>query len=143
MPCRAFLAQLREAHDTLDDLGADIVAIGPTADWQARRLAEDGVPFPLLLDPDRRFVHAVGLGRMRWRQWLSPTWARNYFGAARTAGQGMVSARNATRLPGVVIVDRGGTLRWIHRGSTLGDYPTVDEVIAAVRRLAAGGEGDH
>ena len=142
MPCRAFLAQLRETYDTLDDLGADVVAIGPTADWQARRLADDGVPFPLLLDPERRFVHAVGLGRMRWRQWLSPAWAGNYFGAARRAGQGMVSIRDVTRLPGVVIVDPEGTIRWLHRGTTLGDYPTVEEVIAAVRQLAAGGEGD-
>ena len=137
MPCRAFLAQLREAHDTFAELGADVVAIAPSADWQARRLAADGVPFPLLLDPDRAFVGARGLGRMRWRQWLSPAWARNWFGSARRAGQGVVSVKDATRLPGVVILDDGGTVRWLYRGATLGDYPPIDEVLGAVRRLAA------
>ena len=37
--------------------------------------------------------------------------------------------------PGVAIVDTDGTLAYLHRGVTLADYPTVDEVLAALRAM--------
>ena len=36
----------------------------------------------------------------------------------------------------MAVIDTDGVVRYLHRGVTLADYPTVDEVLAAVREIA-------
>lgn len=44
---------------------------------------------------------------------------------------------NELCLPAVVIVHAtDGTIRWLHMSTTIGDRPSVDEVLEQVRRLA-------
>ncbi|MEU4293169.1 hypothetical protein AB0E63_33525 [Kribbella sp. NPDC026596] len=39
--------------------------------------------------------------------------------------------------PGLVILDRDRTVRFLHRGKTLGDYPSVSRIMAAARAAAS------
>jgi hypothetical protein len=135
MPCRAYLTQLREIHDELDELGVDVVAVGPAADYQAEHIQQkEQIPFPLLLDPDKTLYAAIDLGRMRYRDWVRPKLAANYLRAARRARQGRMSAANIGQLPGLILLDPAGTIVWIYKGELLGDYPPIPELLAEVRR---------
>src|SRR5947208_2703564 len=135
MPCRDYLAQLREAHPQITAMGAGVVAVGGAAPDQARELMDRGVPFPCLLDPEHNLSRALDLGRMPWRAWLWPHTYTGYFRGVRRARPGRISAADSLRTPGVAILDPQGGLAWVHRGRTLGDYPPVDRVIAELRRL--------
>jgi hypothetical protein len=135
MPCRAYLAQLREAEPEIDSLGARVVGVATGADYQARSLMEGGVPFPLLLDPQRNLYRALGIEHIRWHRWLRPgTWVR-YLGAARQARQGRLTG-DLRQAPGVAIIDTERRVRYLHRGTTLGDYPPLPDVLAALRAIA-------
>jgi peroxiredoxin len=134
MPCRAYLAQLREAEPEINALGARVIGVATGADYQAQKLMEDGIPFPLLVDPDRNLYRALGLGHIRWYRFLQPSTWRRYVVAARGARQGRLTG-DLRQAPGVAIVDSGGRLRYLHRGTTLGDYPPLPEVLAALRNI--------
>ncbi len=74
MPCREFLAQLREHHHALTTRGAAVIAVGGAADHQAQHLQDDGHPFPLLPDPDGKLRHALGIESQLSRKELA-SWA--------------------------------------------------------------------
>ena len=133
MPCREFLAQLREHHHTFTTRGAAVIAVGGAADYQAQHLQDNGYPFPLLLDPDGKLRHALGIETQLSRKELA-SWAsiRNYVSAIRHQRQGKISRAHAEDRPAVAIVDADLRLTWGHVGTALGDYPTIDHIIAAL-----------
>lgn len=134
MPCRDFLVQLNEARPALGAAGVGVVGVGGAADYQARHLMDNGIGYPLLLDPDHQLYEALDVRRIHWWMMLSPiTWWK-YVRAARRARQGRITA-HPLQAPGFVILDTDRTVRFLHRGRTLGDYPPVSEVIAASRSL--------
>jgi hypothetical protein len=134
MPCRAFLAQLREAEPRITALGGRVIGVATGADYQARALMADGIAFPLLVDPDRNLYRALGIDHIAWRRWLQPSTWRRYFRGARGARQGKLTG-DLRQAPGVAIIDRQRRLRYLHRGTTLGDYPPLDEVLAALEAV--------
>lgn len=136
MPCQDFLSQLREAHPDMQRHGATAVAVATGAAFQARSLMAGGVPFPCLVDPDANMHGALGLGRLDWRTLLRPSSYRSHWHAFRRgARQGML-AGDLLQSSGVAVVDPTGRLGYLFRGEKLGNYPPVDEVMDAVRRLA-------
>ncbi len=138
MPCRDVLSQLREAHAEIASMGAGALAVATGADFQARQLIREGLPFPALLDPDKNLYRALGIERIRWEQWLRPSTWRRYFASIRRARQGRLTG-DILQAPGIAILDPGRTVRYLHRGRTLGDYPPVVEVIGALRQVAEDG----
>ncbi len=133
MPCRAFLAQLREHADEIDAMGAGVVGVATGAGWQAERLMEQGTPFPLLVDRERNVFRALGLERIRWYRWLLPTTWWRYAKGSRGARQGALTG-DILQAPGVAVIAPDRRVLYLYRGRTLADYPPVAEVIAAVRR---------
>ena len=128
---------MREIHPAVEALGARVVAVGTGSAAQARRLLEDGTPFPCLVDPEARLYEALGLGRLDWRAALRVDTYRNYWRAwRRGARQGQVTG-DPRRLSGVALIDGEGRLRWRYRASTIGDYPPTGTVLAEIRRLTA------
>ena len=127
---------MREAHPEITSLGADVLAVATGADYQARKLMADGLPFPALVDPGKNLYHALGLERIRWDQWFRPSTWRRYVKSIGHARQGRLTG-DLLQSPGVAILEPPGVLRWIHRGQTLGDYPTLNEILDAVRATVA------
>jgi AhpC/TSA antioxidant enzyme len=126
---------LREAHPAFVERGAQVIAVGTGAVFQARRLMQDGMPFPCLVDETAGLHRALGIGRVSWRAVLSATTYGNYWRAwRRGARPGMVTG-DPRRLSGVAIFDAIGRLRWIHRSRTIGDYPAVPTVLAELDRF--------
>lgn len=134
MPCLNLLSQLREAHPEITSLGADVLAVATGADYQARKLMADGLPFPALIDPDKQLYRALGIERIHWDQWFRPSTWRRYLRSLGHARQGRLTG-DILQAPGVAILEPPGIVRWLHRGRTLGDYPSVTEILDALRAV--------
>jgi hypothetical protein len=128
---------VREAHAAIEALGARVIAVGTGSAGQARHLMDTGTPFPCLVDADMRLYRALDLRRVGLSTVLDPATYLNYWRAwRRGARQGDVTG-DPRQLSGVALLDAGGRLRWRHVSRTIGDYPPLPDVLAALRRIAA------
>jgi peroxiredoxin len=123
---------LREAQPELTAHGAKILAVGTGAHHQAEHLMATEYDFDCLVDPDRNLYKALGVEHIALNQWFRISTWRKYFRSWGQAKQGRITG-DPLQAPGVAVIDADGVLRYLHRGVTLADYPTVDEVLAAVR----------
>lgn len=132
LPCLEFVRRLSSEYERVQGLGGTALAVGTAAGYQAQHLMDDGLGFPAVVDPDSHLYRAVNLARMRWWEVLRPRGARNYWKSFRRGNrQGRITG-DAFQLPGVLVVDSSGVLRWLYRGEAIGDYPTMDDTISAV-----------
>lgn len=127
---------MRDAHPKIEALGARALAVATGAGYQAGRLMADGLPFPALVDPDKHLYRALGIERIRWDQWLRPSTWRRYVAALGGGRQGRLTG-DVLQAPGVVILDASGTIRYLHRGRTLADYPPLGEVLDAISAVTS------
>lgn len=135
MPCQAYLRDLEGVRPQVEDKGLRVIGVGGAADFQARHLMDNGVGFPLMLDPKHRLYEALNIHRIPWSTMASPfTWKR-YLSSAKKARQGRITD-HPLQAPGLAILDTDGTLRFLHRGRTLGDYPTIPELLSVIQNLA-------
>lgn len=135
MPCQAYLRELEGLREQLAELGLGVIGVGGAADYQARHLMDRGVGFPLLLDPEHHLYEALDIRRIRWWKMLSPATWWKYLKTARRARQGRITD-HPLQAPGLVILDPAGTVRYLHRGETLGDYPPLPRLLDAARQIA-------
>jgi len=123
---------VRESYRAIQMHGAHVVAVGTGSVAQARRLVETGTPFPCLVDSQLRLYRLLGLGRVGVGTLLDPATYANYWrGWRHGARQGQVTG-DPRQLSGVAILDAGGRLRWRHASRTVGDYPALADVLAAL-----------
>jgi len=125
---------VREASPQIRELGADAIAVGVAARWQARELMDGAhgrrpIPFPCLVDPERNLYRALSFGRVPLWHWLTPSLWRNYWHSFRAgARQGAVTG-GIDQLPGVAIISPDRSVRWVHRARTIGDYLPIETVL--------------
>lgn len=123
---------MREAHDRIAARGARLLVVATGAGYQAQRLMDDGYPAECLVDPAASLYTALGIGRIGPQEWLKPTVIRRYVRGWRAGSrQGRVTG-DWRRLSGVAVVGSDRALRYLHRSDAVGDYPPVDEVLAAM-----------
>ncbi len=132
LPCQAYLRELDTRADAFAALGVKVVAVGGSADYQARWLRDTGVTMPLLLDPAQQLRDAVGFGSLSGRQLMAPRGLRRYAAAVLSGIRPQRITGDLMRSPGVAILDASHDLRWTYEGTALGDYPSLDEVLDAV-----------
>lgn len=132
---------MRDHHDEIRGLGAEVVAVATATHVQAAALQPE-MPFPLLVDPEFSFREALGVhGRFRVRDLFTSESSRNYLRALRRGQrQGMVPPRHALNRPAMVIGAPDGTVAWAHEGASVGDYPAVDRVLEVLRAAIADAE---
>ena len=75
------------------------------------------------------------MGKIVWWQFLLPTTWWKYLRGVKRGRQRRISRPDSMMTPGLAIVDADGVLRYIHRGKTLGDVPSVDTVLAELDGL--------
>jgi peroxiredoxin len=142
LPCQAYLRALDERTDELAAAGVRPIAVGGSADYQARWLRDTGVRMPLLLDPDQRLRDAVGFGSLSGRQLMAPRGLRTYAAAVLSGIRPQRITGDVRRSPGIAILDTSIEVRWTYEGTALGDYPSLDEVTAAAMLVTAGERRD-
>ena len=121
--CRKQVQALADRIDEFHDRNVEVVSIVPESvdrveSWQASY----DLPYPLLADPDADAGAA-------------------YDQPVRFGPLGRLSDF-VGRMPEVAIVDRRGdapTLASVHRGSTTGDRPSIDDLLAALDGLRSEG----
>ena len=64
---------MRESHPAIVAAGADVLAIGTGAAYQAAHLMRDGMPFECVVDAEENFYTAVGIGRVGPAEWFRPS----------------------------------------------------------------------
>jgi peroxiredoxin len=111
------MAQFEPYKDAIRQAGAQLVYIaaekGEGVFKPAKYLAEHRISFPFLLDEDRSVTKAYGLYHRI---------GHDAFNIAH---------------PASLVVDRGGTVRYIYRGDSQTDRVPVEEILDAVRKLKA------
>ncbi len=132
---------MQEHKAEIEARGAQVVAIGQgTGEDAAEVCGELGVDFPCLGDPERRGYRALGLGRASW--WgitAGPMLESPALGLRRLAHANLRRSASphsdVRQLPGVAIVDRQGTLRFLHRAEKTDDLPSPARVLAELEKL--------
>ncbi len=95
------------------------------------------LPYPIWGDPQRTTYRALGFERASWRRvWLDPrVWAR-YATLVARGRRTERSGQDELQLGGDVVLDAGGRLAWIYRGTGPEDRPAVDLLVSAVQEAA-------
>jgi len=133
----------RDLHE-IESHGAGAVAVGQGTGVEAARIARTmKLTFPVLGDPSKEGYRALDLGREGWWALLAKPFLEDPAGALRNLREADLGASLSPRsdvkqLGGVVLVDRAGTIRWLHRSRTTTDVPSTAELLAALDALAAG-----
>lgn len=134
LPCQAYLAEIDGLIDAFPS-GAGVVAVGGSAAYQARWLRDTkGIRMPMLIDEQEALRSLLGIGDLDGRGLAAARGWRAYGRALVGGFRPQLPTRHARRAPGIVALDRDLTVRWTHTGSTLGDYPPVDELVERVNR---------
>jgi len=136
LPCQEWCVDVDHQVRLLAEAGIGAASIGGSADYQAQWLRDEkGVSMPLLLDPEHQFREAVGATAPLGVRMLNPRGAAAYVGSLRRGYRPQSITRDTVRSPGVVILDESGAVRWQHIGTRIGDYPSVEQVLAAAASL--------
>ena len=130
---------MRDRYDEVTRRGAEIVAIGTGNVGYARAFVEDEhVPFPVLVDDDRRAATAASIPSMNFFKLVLNKNSRAAMRRAREAGHGIHKAgRRVTQLGATFVIGPGNQVRYEHVDVDSSDHAPVDEVIAAVPEPAA------
>jgi hypothetical protein len=122
--------------------GAGVVAIGQGTGEQAADYAEKwGIGFPILGDPKAAAYQAFGMLRGSWWTVLGRSLLTDPLETVRLMFEAdmrgaALPAADVLRLPGVAIVDRRGTLRFLYKSREPSDLPPNADVLAALDALA-------
>lgn len=102
--------------------------------WARDWLRETEVPFPLLLDQDRRVYRAYGFARSALRAWAPRVlW---YYVRQLSAGRRLHPIEgDLHQLGGDFIIDRHGIVRLAHRERDPIDRPSVARLLEVLRGL--------
>jgi peroxiredoxin len=140
--CQTQVVTLRNEHERIRGFGADVALVGHgDPDAAVEFASSKGLPFPLLLDPDRGTYRAYGLVQGKAMQVLSPRVALPWIKAelsSETRQRGLKGG-DFLQMPGTFVVDasglvraRGGTVRMAHRNRNFADAPSIDRLLEAL-----------
>lgn len=95
---------------------------------------ESGLPWPVLIDQERRLYRAYGMERGSWRHLLGPATLRKYFRLLYRGEKLRRSGGDVKQLGGDVLIDPEGVVRYHHVGQGPADRPSIERLIDCVRR---------
>lgn len=126
---------MRDAYPRLQELGAEVVAVGTGGRRSAAWLVDDyELPYPVLLDEQAEAAGAVQAERVGFFRLFAP---ESYAGAARAwrAGHRIgASGKRVNQLGASFVIAPGGKLVYEHRGRHTADHAPLDEIESALRQ---------
>lgn len=132
MFCREQSARLNERRSEIETTGAQLIAIGSGhARWARAFIEDEGVEFPVYVDPGTRSYEHFGMKKGMFEV-FNPKSVRH---SRRARAQGFTQSRvkgDGYQNGGVVVVDPSGEIIYRHVEQEAGDLADLDEVIAAL-----------
>jgi peroxiredoxin len=125
---------LRGIYDEIQRRGAEVVAIGTgKVRYAAAFVADEDVPFPVLVDDDARAAGAASVPRVGFFRLLTDPRSREGAKRARASGHRIHKAgRRVTQLGATFVVGPGTRVRYEHVDDHSADHAPLDEVLAAL-----------
>jgi peroxiredoxin Q/BCP len=103
------MAQLRQGYERFVELDTEIVVVGPEKAEAVRDYWEkERLPFIGLPDPEHKVLKLYGQE---------------------------VKIFKLGRMPAQMLIDKSGTLRYVHYGHSMTDIPSNEEILGLVRGL--------
>ena len=133
---------MREADQEFKAANVNVrfVVIGTPED-ATEFAAQFGDASRCLSDPEKTTYEAMGLDDFNLlKLFTTPDLSRRRRenkAAGFRQNWGATKLRNAAQLPGAAVIDAGGTIRWLHRGTHPGDLPSMIQMLAEARRVLA------
>lgn len=125
---------MRGSYDEIQGRGAEVVAIGTgSVRYAASFVADEDVPFPVLVDDDARAAHAASVKRVGFVRLLIDSRSRPGAKRARDAGHRIHRAgKRVTQLGATFVVGPGPQVRYEHVDDHSADHAPLDEVLRAL-----------
>ena len=102
------MAQLRHDYQLFAELDTEIIVVGPEAAESFREYwKEEDLPFIGLPDPEHKILKLYGQQVRLFK-----------FG----------------RMPAQMLIDRSGTLRYVHYGHSMSDIPSNEEIMGLLKQ---------
>lgn len=127
---------MRHAKGNIEDAGGQVLLVGMGSESVTRDFIERfDVPFPMVCDPDQHLYRDFAIERMSPLGFLSPTMALRGI-AAMAEGHTMgLPEGDVRQLPGVVIIDGEGIIRYRHDGDGPADHPAPETLVNVLQNL--------
>lgn len=102
--------------------------------WAAAWIDETNMPYPLLMDRDKRSYQAFGLENSVAGAWsLRTLW---FYTKAFFSGRQLKGIKgDPNQLGGDFIIDQSGKLSYIYRSKASIDRPAIEDVLQELRKL--------
>jgi peroxiredoxin len=125
---------LRGIYDEIQRRGAEVVAVGTGNErYAAAFVADEDVPFPVLVDDDAKAARAASVRRVGFLRLLTDRRSREGAKRARAGGHRIHRAgKRVTQLGATFVVGPGSQVRYEHLDDHSADHAPLDEVIDAL-----------
>ena len=131
---------MRGSYGEIRSRGGEVVAVGTgSVRHAAAFVADEDVPFPVLVDDDARAARAASVRRLGFFRLLTDRRSREGAKRARAAGHRIHKAgRRVTQLGATFVIGPGEQIRYEHVDEHSADHAPLDAVLAALPTAAAG-----
>lgn len=125
---------MRGRYDEIRSRGAEVVAVGTgSVRHAAAFVADESVPFPVLVDDDARAARAASVRRVGFFRLLTDRRSREGAKRARAAGHRIHKAgRRVTQLGATFVIGPGEQVRYEHVDDHSADHAPLDDVLGAL-----------
>jgi peroxiredoxin len=123
---------LRRSYDDIRARGAELIAIGTgNIDYARHFMAEEDIPFPVLVDDDGAAARAAALPRVGIRIMTPKTWQAT----RETRKRGFHTKKPGKRvdqLGATFVIGPGDVVHYEHVDANSADHASIDEVLTAL-----------
>ena len=127
---------MRDHHDEITEVGAEVVAVGTGDERYAKAfVADERVPFPVLVDDHGEAARAAAVKKVNFATLLFDP--RSLKGARRAHRDGYrvkKSGKRVNQLGATFVVGPGSRVRYEHVDVHTADHAPLADVLAAVRQ---------
>lgn len=135
---------MRDHFEAFRARGVAVAAVAQGTGAEAQRFCGPlQTGYPCYGDPGKLAYRSFGFGRIGFvRMIVQPFLENPSLAWSRLRNASMAGARaphsDVQQLPGVVVLERGGIVRYLHRAKQTDDLPSATEVLAEIDRLGLG-----
>jgi len=129
---------LREHYDEIRALGGEVIAIGTgSVKYAASFVADEHVPFPVLVDDHSHAAKAAQVRRVNFKTLLFDKRSREGAKAAHAAGHRIHwPGKRTNQLGATFVLAPGNAVLYEHVDDHTADHAPVDDVLGALRNAA-------